>query len=884
MELNDLLDLWEELSAKGEVRSVEEFLHRAGGGLGEKEAVELRRRIELLIAANRRFSAMSPEDNSDGEFSSNIGSDLYIGKNANIHSTNGAIHFTASAADLGPLDEKLFPGAEIVPGYRLLERLGRGGFGEVWKTAGPGNFSAAMKFVPLSGRNVEIEKESLDVIREIHHPNLLPVFGVWETDGFLVIATALADETLYDRYKKAVSTENKGLDAKELLPYFKEIAKVLDYLNAPSAASDSGRRPIQHGDIKPQNILLSGGSALLGDFGLARALPLDEPSTHSGSLTLVYAAPECLDGHFSRQSDQYSLAATWCFLRTGKLPFGDSVTKVFSSGQRPEPDLSDFADAEAAAVKKGLAADPHERYSDCSAFCSALADAVARPPRAGRSLRWIFSGLFLALLLGLLRLFIPLSAEEKADRHYQLGLNELSKGNEIQAETELNKALEIYPRHADALQKRAELSLAANRIDSADNDVKVLAQLRPDSAQTLVLRGQIAFKREEYQTALDAAREAVAHDKNNAAAWNLSGETRFFLGDYKNAKNDFAEAKKLDPLIRSTLDRHGKVLAEMADWNAAAASLNELIAFDDTVPQYYLDRGYALLQLGRFDKSLADFNHALDMTPKNATAYLLRGAVNLGLERYDDAFADYDRALELEPETAEFWLKRGNAFGMIGEFDRSISDLNEAIRLNPESAPAYNLRAAALIETGRFDEATPDLDRALELIPEYPEAYYQRGIVARSKRNMEQALLDFTKAIRYDPTRGRFYRLRGLTCADLNKNAEAKADFDRAVELDPTDAHALAARANVQSNFDDAFNDISAAIKLLPNDIALYMARAVLFYDHGDYQLALADAANMARLDPDSPLVPLIRAEIYEKLNAPEKAAEELKKLEKLEK
>src|SRR4051812_20060877 len=74
----------------------------------------------------------------------------------------------------------LVPGTEPLAGYRLIGRLGGGGFGEVWKADAPGGFQVALKFVRLGDGAGVIEERALTVINRIRHANLLNQFGAWQ--------------------------------------------------------------------------------------------------------------------------------------------------------------------------------------------------------------------------------------------------------------------------------------------------------------------------------------------------------------------------------------------------------------------------------------------------------------------------------------------------------------------------------------------------------------------------------------------------------------------------------------------------------------------------------------------------------------------------------
>ena len=344
-----LLDLWESNKRSDPQLTVDRFIDEQASDLAPAEIALFRAAAEKLAVIDQKL----------------FGGDL----------ANQAPDATSDLkADPGGLGLKA--GTEPLPGYTLVRPLGRGGFGEVWEANAPGGVPVALKFVGLDDQGTSVEQRSLEVMKNVRHAHLLAISGSWQIDTHLILAYELADGTLLDRFDQATKSGHRGIPRDELFAYMAEAAKGLDYLNHPDA---SGRQGIQHRDIKPQNIFLSGGSVKVGDFGLVRSVQ-NAATKHTGSHTWAYAPPEFIEEQtVSQHSDQYSLAVTYCYLRGGKLPYDGSILNIVLGHVSKEPDLSMIPTKERPVVKRALAKDPEDRWDTCGEFARNLRKSANHP-------------------------------------------------------------------------------------------------------------------------------------------------------------------------------------------------------------------------------------------------------------------------------------------------------------------------------------------------------------------------------------------------------------------------------------------------------------------------------------------------------------------------
>ncbi|SMP74302.1 hypothetical protein SAMN06265222_117101 [Neorhodopirellula lusitana] len=258
------------------------------------------------------------------------------------------------------------PGYEPIAGYTLEQKIGEGGFGEVWRCNAPGGLKKAVKFVfgATHANRGSRELKSLERIKGVHHPFLLTLerFGV--VDDQLVIVTELADGSLEDVLKRHIDRGSCGIPRAALLSYLHDAADALDYLHSSYQ--------LQHLDVKPGNLLMVGGHVKVGDFGLLKDLRENDHSI-VGGLTPIYAPPEVFDGQPNINSDQYSLAVMYQELLTGTRPFsGRTIAQLATQHLHAAPNLDSLPPADRVAVARALEKDPKRRFDTCKDFVEAL--------------------------------------------------------------------------------------------------------------------------------------------------------------------------------------------------------------------------------------------------------------------------------------------------------------------------------------------------------------------------------------------------------------------------------------------------------------------------------------------------------------------------------
>jgi serine/threonine protein kinase len=264
--------------------------------------------------------------------------------------------------------------------YRLIELLGRGGMGEVWRAydTAANNRTVAIKLLPphLAGDTTFVQRfrREADAAAQLNNPHIIPIHNYGEIDGRRYVDMRLIE----------------GRDLQQVLadgPL--EPARAVRIIEGIALALHAAHKVgLLHRDVKPSNILLDENDfAYLIDFGIARATE-DTRLTQTGSMigTLHYLAPERLGtGEVDARADIYALACVLYECLTGSPPFpGESAERLMAAHLSTPPPQPSTAQPEVPGqfdevIATGMAKDPDNRYATTVELADAAHDAITTP-------------------------------------------------------------------------------------------------------------------------------------------------------------------------------------------------------------------------------------------------------------------------------------------------------------------------------------------------------------------------------------------------------------------------------------------------------------------------------------------------------------------------
>ncbi len=706
--------------------------------------------------------------------------------------------------------------------WELVELLGKGGFGEVWKARHihqSWKKPVALKFCldPVAAatlRNEAALHDHLNRVRdEASAPGIVPLLETY----LRADPPCLMYEYIEGGDLAGLVHEMKAQG--RLTPEF--ATRIVHRLASIVAAAHRLDPPLVHRDLKMSNVLVRRGdddlpNLYVADFGIgglaagqvlreeASRRPLSSgllPTAIRGSFTPLYASPQQIRGERpDPRDDVHALGILWYQLSTGDLK-----TALIP------PDWRDVVG------ERGLA----EEHVRLLAACIA-SRGDKRPADAVNLAEKLAGGLAFDVKL--------------------LPTQNLGKTSSYQKRDGVKKTECLQHAEEAERQRKETIRLIARGLmlvrekdyDEAIKDLNEAIRLDPNKAfayTSHTSRGDAWYYKEEYAKAINDYDEAIRLDPKNARAFYNRGRTWYEEEDDDRAIKDFDEAIHLDPNNALFYNHRGDAWSGKKDYDRAIKDFDRAIRLDPNNVWGYNSRADAWYYKEEYAKAINDYDEAIRLDPKDAIAFYQRGCAWSKKKDYDKAIKDFDEAIRLDPDSARFYNHRGDAWYCKKDYDKAIKDFDEAIRLDPENACAFYSRGRTWYEELDDARAIKDFYEAIRLDPEFALPFNNRGI-AWSNADYDRAINDYDEAIRLDPNSAIFYHHRGFAWYHKEAYDKAIKDFDEAIRLDPNKAlfyTSRGARYGIE-DFDQAFRDFDKAIRFVPNYPPAFYNRGIAWY------------------------------------------------------
>jgi len=672
-------------------------------------------------------------------------------------------------------------GATFARRYRVEREIGRGGMATVYLAHDAQlNRAVALKLLsPDVGAALGNERfhREIQLSAQLRHPHIVPVLDGGVAEGLCWYAMPFVEgESLRDRLLRETH-----LPIDEAVHIAREVADALGYAHSLG---------IIHRDVKPENILLSEGHALLADFGIAKVVhDEDAQSLTATGLSIgtpAYMSPEQASGvaRLDARSDVYSLACVVYEMLAGQPPFTAPTPQSLLARHviDPVPPLRTLRASVSAGLEatvlKGLAKVPADRFSTTAAFVEALtrpAEPVTVPARRRRAAAGTIAALGLVMVTALaVRASRGRSAEPPVGSMHSLAV--------LPVENLTGDTAQLYL--ADAMMDQLITDLAqvgALRVvartsvlslgDREASPTQIGRRLRVDG----LLSGSV-------QRAGDSLRVSVQLSSAT------TGETlwaRRFDGPVEGIlrlQSLVANAVVEEMQVRVTRAEHSRLSAQRA-------------SVDPRAYQAYVKGRYWWNRRGESNlhRALAYFDQALEVDPTYGAAYsgMADAYLQLGyasLLAPDEAFPKVrraaQRAIELDSTLAEPHAALG-FYNLYYEWDWAAAEreFETALALNPNYATAHEWYSLFLTAMGRFDEAEAHVARAMDLDPLSVPVAGTAGWVAHYSGRSALAERRLRAAIAADSLNPLIHLYLGRVLEAAGNRAEAMSEYARTGSL-----------------------------------------------------------------------------------------------------
>jgi tetratricopeptide (TPR) repeat protein len=606
----------------------------------------------------------------------------------------------------------------------LLERIGQGGMGEVYKARDDRmGRVVAVKVLShgaiISDETVARFRREVRAAAQLSHPNIVTAYDADEAGGIHFLVMEYVDGT-----DLATMVKERGpLPVAQAVDYLLQAAAALQY------AHDKG---IIHRDVKPGNLLVDRKNTVkVLDMGLARfdpqaaaAASLTDGLTVAGQImgSLDYLAPEqAVDPDTAdRQADVYSLGCTLFYLLTGKPIYqGETVLKaVVAHREQSIPRLGqlrkDVPETVETVFRKMVAKQPGERPATMNDVIDALG---ACRPSTGRRVTGVLAVAAVAVAAILAAIMVGLGWPHWFDQH--------AKGNATGPHGN------VVPTARDPIEDNAEAYALYQK-----------GKRMVDQRQ----EGQMQLAIDDFQQAVHAVPTSVLAYTKLADAYNLCGDYGWLPADgaFPKAKAAAQAALTLDDRSPDAHLALAFTLIEYdCDWpRAEKEHLRALALAPHSADAHHWYAWYLVLQR-RFDEAESQMTEAQRLAPADLIIACNAGKIQYYARNYRAGVEKYKEALKLNPDFRKTHWDLGLAYVQLGKLDAALREFDLAKSLTDDSRDLLAARALAYASAGDAVQARTILAK-LERLTRHKSIAYEIAAVyaALSQSDKDSAARD----------------------------------------------------------------------------------------------------------------------------------------------